>query len=84
MKINLVLGTMRNRKVLLLWGIVAAGAGLLLSLVSTARLLIWLTVQSVIPATFWHIPLVLLIISGICVMAGIILMVFALTLKANK
>jgi uncharacterized integral membrane protein len=75
---------MRNPRTYLKWGLVAAGAGLLLSLVSTARLLTWLIVQSYVPPTFWHIPLVLLIVSGICVVAGIVLMVLALTSKAKQ
>ena len=75
---------MRNTKTLLLWGLAAAGAGLLFSLVSTARLLTWLMIQSYVPPTFWHLPLVLLIVSGICVVAGIVLMVLALTSRAKK
>jgi len=75
---------MRNPKTLLLWGIVAVGAGLLFSLVSTFRLLAWLMVQSYVPPTFWRLPLVLLIVSGICTVAGIALMVLALTSKAKQ
>ena len=75
---------MRNPKTLLLWGVVAAGAGLLISLVSTARLLTLLMVQSIVPPTFWQLPLVLLIVSGICVVAGIVLVVLALTSGAKQ
>jgi hypothetical protein len=75
---------MRNPKTLLLWGLVAAGTGLLFGLASTARLLTLLVVQSVVPPTFWRLPLVLLIVSGICLVAGIVLTALALTSKAKK
>jgi len=75
---------MRNPKTLLLWGLVAAGAGLLFSLVSTARLLTWLMVQSYVPPTFWRLPLVILIISSLCIVASIVLMVLALTARDKK
>ena len=75
---------MRNPKTLLLWGIVAAGAGLLFSLVSTARLLTLLIVQSVVPPTFWRLPLVLLTVSGLFIVTSIVLMALALTSRAKK
>ena len=75
---------MRNPKTVLLWGLVATGAGLLFGLVSTARLLTLLMVQSVVPPTFWRLPLVLLIVSCLCIVASIVLMIIALTSKAKR
>jgi hypothetical protein len=75
---------MRNPKTYLLWAIVIAGAGFLISLVSTAQLLSWFVVQAFVPPTFWRMPLVLLIVSCLCVVAGIVLMVMALILKHKK
>jgi hypothetical protein len=75
---------MRNPKTLLLWGLVTAGAGVLFGLASTARLLTLLMVQSIVPPTFWQLPLVLLIVSGICVVAGIVLAVRGLMMLVKK
>lgn len=83
-RVNLLLGSMRNPKTYLLWAIVIAGAGFLISLASTARLLSWLIVQSFVPPTFWRIPLVLLIVSCLCIVASIVLVVIALISRTKK
>ena len=75
---------MRKPKAYLLSGIIIAGVGLLISLVATGRLLTWLTVQSVVAPTFWHMPLALLIVSGLCIVASIVLMIVALTSQAKR
>ena len=82
--VNLLLGSMRNPNTYLLWAVIMAGAGFLISLVSTARLLIWLIVQSFVPPTFWRTPLVLLIVSGLCIAASIVLVVMALISRTKK
>jgi len=82
MRPNIVLTVMRTSRTYLLWGIFIAGAGFLISLAATARLLALLIVQSVVPPTFWHMPLVLLVVSCLCIVASIVLMVLALTSKA--
>ena len=75
---------MRSPRTLLLWGIVAAGIGLLLSIVSIARLVTWLVIRSYVPLTFWHLPLVLLTVSSLCVVASVVLLVLTLTSKVKK
>jgi hypothetical protein len=75
---------MRKPKAYLLSGIIIAGVGLLISLVATGQLLTWLMVQSIVSSTFWHMPLALLIISGLCIMASIALMIVALTSQAKR
>jgi hypothetical protein len=83
-KVNLPLGSVRNPKAYLLWAIVIAGAGLLISLVSTAQLLSWLVVQSFVPPTFWRMPLALLIVSCLCIVASIVLVGMALMARGKK
>jgi hypothetical protein len=63
---------------------VAAGIGLLLSIVSVTRLVTWLVTRSYVPLAFWHLPLVLLTASSLCVVASVVLLVLALTSKAKK
>jgi hypothetical protein len=84
MRLNIVLTVMRTSRTYLLWGIFIAGAGFLISLAATARLLSLLMVQSIVPPTFWHLPFVLLIFSCLCMVASIALMILALTSKAKK
>jgi hypothetical protein len=44
----------------------------------------WLVIRSYVPLAFWHLPLVLLTVSSLCVVASVVLLALALTSKAKK
>jgi hypothetical protein len=72
---------MRKTKTYFLWAISITGFGFILSMVVTVGLLTGFIVPLIISRTLRIIPLSLLVISSLCIIAGIALLAFALTVK---
>lgn len=83
-RVNIVLGMMKNTKTYLWWGIFVAGGGFIISMVVTIGLMTGYMVPLVLSPRLWCIPFGLLIISGLCIAAGIALLVIGLTLRTKK
>lgn len=83
-KFNLVLCLMITRKAYLLWGSFAAAAGLIISMVVTVGLLTGFIVHLVLSPGLRWIPLGMLVISGLCIVASVVLLFIGLTLRIKK
>lgn len=64
---------MRIRETYFWWAMYLAGAGLIISLIVTIGLITGFMVPLILPPVLWRIPLAMLVISGLCIVAQVLI-----------
>ncbi len=75
---------MRRRKIYLYWGIFLAGGGLIISLVVMAGLMTGFVTHLLLSPVLWRVPFALLVVSGLFIVASVVMLVMGLTMKTEK
>ena len=75
---------MKKRKTFLYSGIFLAGGGLLISLLVMVGLMTGFVKLMLVSPVLWRLPFGLMIVSGLFVVASVVMLVLGLTIKAEK
>ena len=75
---------MRKRKAYLYCGVFFAGGGLIISVAVMVALMTGVVTHLLLSPALWRIPFALLIISGLFIVASIVMLVMGLTMRTEK
>ena len=75
---------MRTWKTCLRWGALIAGVGLVIAVVVAAGLLTGFMIPPVWAPGLWRVPFGLLTLASLCVVAGLVLLIIAVNLRAKR